>query len=105
MPSAKPLRVSYLTRVLHTTRICNVKGIMCVYSIRKMVNFKLDDEMEKDVFSSRHGCSTELKVFLEEKLFRIHKLPSTYDHHLSEGYFEAFFGMKTFNFSSDLCIL
>ena len=67
-----------------------------------MVNFKLDDEMEKDVFSSRHGCSTELKVFLEEKLLRIHKLPSTYDHHL---YFEAFFGMKTFNFGSDLCIL
>ena len=78
MPSGKPLRVSYLTRVLHTTRICNVKGIMCVYSVRKIVNFKLDDEMEKDVFSSLHRYGTELLVFLEEKLFRIHKLPGIY---------------------------
>ena len=60
MPSVKPLRVSYLTRVLYTTRICNVKGIMCVYSVRKIMNFKLDDEMEKDVFSSLHRYGTEL---------------------------------------------
>ena len=60
MPSVKPLRVSYLILVLHTTRICNVKGIMCVYSVRKIVNFKLDDEMEKDVFSSLHRYGTEL---------------------------------------------
>ena len=60
MPSVKPLRVSYLIRVLHTTRICNFKGIMCVYSVRKIVNFKLDDEMEKDVFSSLHRYGTEL---------------------------------------------
>ena len=60
MPSVKPLGVSYLIRVLHTTRICNVKGIMRVYSVRKIVNFKLDDEMEKDVFSSLHRYGTEL---------------------------------------------
>ena len=69
MPSAKPLRVSYLTRVLHTTRICNVKGIMCVYSIRKMVNFKLDDEMEKEDFFVSSQVWHRVISFLGRKTF------------------------------------
>ena len=44
-----PLWSSYITCILHTTRISNVNSIMFVNRIREMVSFKLSKEIKKDI--------------------------------------------------------
>ena len=51
------------------------------------------------------GMAQSYKFSWKKNFFEFTSYPvSIYDHHLSEGYFEAFFGMKISNFGSDLCI-
>ena len=45
-----PLQSSYMTHVLHTAKISDIYSVMFVTRTRKMVNFELRKEIEKDVF-------------------------------------------------------
>ena len=43
---------SYVTHVLHSARISNVEIVLCGNKERRMVNFKIDHEMRKNVMVS-----------------------------------------------------
>ena len=50
-----------MTRVLHTAKIGNVDTVMFLNKRRKMVNFELGKEIEKDVLQSCHECGAKKK--------------------------------------------
>ena len=47
-----------MTRVLHTASISNVERVMCVKRSTKIIKSELGNEIEKDVFWSKHELST-----------------------------------------------